>query len=129
MRLGFALANLAVATLLGVGVFLGLPQRWWVVDLPAGLAVVLLFAAGVGLLRPSAWSHAIARSASLFMLVAGGALFAALCLAAAYVWGVHGVLGRGVAIAYVVVVLPVGIWLVLFPAAQLAWLQRDAPSD
>ncbi len=128
-RLGFALGNALVALAVGVGVFAGLPQRWWVVDVPAGLGVALLIASVYGLLRPEGIGRTLARAGALYCLAAGAALFAALCLAAAYAWGIHGVLGRGVAIAYAVIIVPTALWLVLYPAGQLLWLHRALQPD
>lgn len=124
----FAIGNISVALLVAGGVFLALPWRWWVVDAPACLAVVLLLASSVGLLMGKPWGARVLRASAAFLLVAGLALIAALTLAIAFLSGVHGVLGQGVAVGYLVLVAIVVPYLVVFPGVQLVWVhQRPRP--
>ena len=123
MRIALVLANLGVAALLCVGV-VTLPERWWVVDVLGALTVASLVAGAAGLLLRSPRGLRLARAGAVVVLVAGALGVAALCLAAAYVHGVHGVLGRGVAFAYLLLVACSATWLVIFPALQLVWLHR-----
>lgn len=123
VALGFSIANVLLAVFLVVAVFVVLPARWWVVDVPAGLVVALLFGSTVGLLRRDGRGLRVAAAAAAVVLVVGMLAFAALCLAAAFVSGVHGVLGVGVSLAYLLIIVPVWTYLVLLPALQLAWIR------
>ncbi len=123
---GFAAGNVALALVVVFGVFFVLPLRWWAVDVPAGLGAALLVAATVGCLRPSPTTRRLAVAASAALLIIGLAALTAVSLAAAFLNGVHGVLGRGASMLYLLLIIPVGTWLVLFPALQLGWLHRRA---
>ncbi len=124
---GFALANLALALVLAFGVFFVLPTRWWVVDVPSAVVVALMVGAGVGYLRRDRWGLILARIAAAAVLVGGLATFAAITLSTAFLQGVHGVLGKGTSMLFLLLVIPVGTWLVLFPALQLGWLHGQPP--
>lgn len=123
--LGFALAHLLLAGLTLFGVFGVLDQRWWGVDVPAGALSLLLIASAVGFLRRDAKGLQIARIAAWVVLLLGAVTFATLCFAAAFVAGVQGVLGKGVAMAYLLLILPVGTWFVVLPAVELRWIRRQ----
>jgi hypothetical protein len=58
-------------------------------------------------------------------LLLGAVTFGTLCFAAAFVAGVQGVLGKGVAMAYLLLILPVGTWFVVLPAIELRWIRRQ----
>lgn len=123
VALGFSIANVLLAVFVVVAVFVVLPSRWWVVDVPAALVVALLIGSTVALLRKDGRGLQIAQAAAAVVLLVGLAAFTALCMAAAFVSGVQGVLGVGVSIAYMLIIVPVGTYLVLLPALQLAWIR------
>ncbi len=125
----FAIGNLSVAALVAGGVFVALPWRWWVVDAPAGVAIALLLVSSVGLLWGKSWGDDVLRASALLLLVAGLVLVAALTMAISFLTGVHGVLGQGVAVGYLVLVAIVVPYLVVFPSVQLVWIRRRAPAD
>ncbi|MCA9546771.1 MAG: hypothetical protein KC613_20335 [Myxococcales bacterium] len=123
--LGFGLAHLGLAGLITFGIFGVLPSRWWLVDAPAALLTALLLAGAVGVLRRDRLGLKLARASAALVLTIGSVAFATLCIAAAFVAGVQGVLGKGVAMAYLLLILPVGTYLVLLPLVELAWLHRQ----
>lgn len=114
--------DLVAAAVVGLGVFAGLPARWWGVDLPAALVVALLGAAGIGLVGGFGWGRRVARAASLVTLALGLALVTALVVAASYLSGIYGPVGRGGALILVLVAALALPYLIAFPAFQLLWL-------
>jgi hypothetical protein len=126
VRRVFAGFDLASAALLGVGVFVGLPARWWPIDTSAGVVVLLLVASGVGLLAQKPWSTRVARLAALVALAFGLVLTTMLLVTASYLGGIYGAVGKGGAVIMLLVVAMVLPYLVFFPAAQLLWLGPPA---
>ncbi len=122
VRRVFAGSDLASAALLGIGVFVGLPARWWPVDTSAAVVVALLVASGVGLLVQHAWSARVARIAALVALAYGLVLTTMLLVTASYLAGIYGAVGKGGAVIMLLVLAMVLPYLVFFPAAQLLWL-------
>jgi hypothetical protein len=114
--------DLLVAILVAVGVFMGLPARWWLVDGGAVVLIVLLAAAGVGLLLRAPWAEKVARSASIAALAMGLALVATLGVTASYLRGIYGPVGRGGALILVLVAALAIPYLLVFPSLQLLWL-------
>jgi hypothetical protein len=127
----FGAIDLVAALVVGLGVFAGLPARWWVVDLPAAVVMVLLAAGGVGLVMRFGWGEAVARVASFVTLALGLALVTTLVVAASYLSGIYGPVGRGGALILVLVSALALPYLVALPIFQLLWLgppRRSAPS-
>ena len=128
----FGAFDLLAAAIVAFGVFVGLPVRWWVVDVPAVVAIALLATAGVGLVAKKAWSERVARLASFVVLGLGLVLVATLALTASYLGGIYGPVGKGGAVILVLVAALGLPYLVAFPGAQLLWLgpRRDVkPSE
>ena len=122
----FGAGHLGVAALVAAGVFGGLPARWLPVDLPAAFLVVLLAGSGVGLLVRASWAARAARVTSAHVLVVGLALVATLAITASYLAGLYGPVGRGGALVLVLVLALALPYLVVLPAAELAWFARAA---
>lgn len=122
--LAFGIADLVAALLIALGVFGGLPDRWWPVDTVAVLLVALLGAAGVGLVLQAPWVARFARVACAVTLVAGLCSVATLALTASYLGGIYGPVGRGGAIILVLLAALALPYLVIFPSVQLLWLGR-----
>jgi hypothetical protein len=109
-HVSFGTANLVSAVLVGLGVFVGLPTRYWVIDVPAVVVIVLLGAAGGGLLARSAWGAPVARLASIVTLVLGLLLVGTLAVRPVIArstdrWGeggAHADVGGGAGAAYLV---------------------------
>jgi hypothetical protein len=118
----FGTIDLVAALVVALGVFAGLPARWWVVDVPAVVVIALLGAAGAGLLAGAPWGERAARIGSKVTLVLGLALVTALAISASYLSGIYGAVGRGGAVILVLVAALVVPYLIAFPAAQLLWL-------
>jgi len=124
--LGFGTLNLVSAGLAGVGVFGGLPDRYWPVDVTALVLIVLLAVSGAGLLFRTSWSAACARIAAAISLAVGLALVSALAVTASYLAGIYGPVGRGGSIIFVLVLALATPYLVAVPIAELLWLGRTA---
>lgn len=121
-RIAFGATNAGVSALVAWSVFRGLPTRWWVVDDGAFVIVVLLAASSVALLANHRLAEPITRAAAAVTLVLGLALFATLALTASWLYGVYGPVGKGGSALFVLVALMVFPYLVVLPAALLAWV-------
>ena len=121
-QVGFGTVNLVSAVLVGLGVFVGLPTRYWLIDVPAVVVIMLLGAAGVGLLVRRAWGVPVARVASIVTLVLGLLLVGTLAVTVSYLWGIYGPVGRGGAVILTLVAALALPYLVVLPAVQLVWL-------
>jgi hypothetical protein len=120
----FGAIDVVAAGVVVVGVFVGLPARWWVVDVPAALIALLLAAAGAGLLLAAPWGTRVARVASMVALGLGLALVTTLAVTASYLSGIYDAVGRGGAVIFALVAALALPYLVALPAAQLLWLGR-----
>lgn len=118
----FGAIDLVAALVVLVGVFLGLPARWWVVDVPAAAVAALLGASGVGLVLRAPWGERVARVASMVTLAIGLLLVATLAITASYLAGIYDAVGRGGAIILALVAALALPYLVALPASQLLWL-------
>ncbi len=78
VRYAFAAVAVVVAALLLVGVFVGLPARWAVVDVPAALLAIAEIAAAVSLVRWRPTSRRVVRASSAVVLAFGLAFVAVL---------------------------------------------------
>ena len=121
-RVGFGIANLAVAAFVVVGVFRLLPTRWWVVDVGAVIVALLLGSSGVALLAKSKVAESLTRLASALVLGIGLVLFAAIVSTAAWIAGVYGQVGVSGAIIFGLVAALVLPYVVVLPAVELAWI-------
>jgi hypothetical protein len=121
-QVGFGTVNLVSAVLVGLGVFVGLPTRYWLIDVPAVLVMVLLGVAGGGLLARRAWGVPVARIASSVTLVLGLLLVGTLAVTVSYLRGIYGPVGRGGALILTLVAALALPYLVVLPAVQLVWL-------
>jgi hypothetical protein len=121
-QVGFGVVNLVSAVLVGLGVFVGLPTRYWLIDVPAVVVIVLLGAAGGGLLARRAWGASVARVASIVTLVLGLLLVGTLAVTVSYLRGIYGPVGRGGALILTLVAALALPYLVVLPAVQLVWL-------
>ena len=118
----FGAIDLGAAAVVALGVFAGLPSRWWPIDVGAVVLIVLLGAAGIGLLARTSWAARVARIASIVTLVAGLALIATLAVTASYLSGIYGPVGRGGGIILLLVAALALPYLVALPVSQLYWL-------
>lgn len=121
-RVGFGITNVAVSGLVALGVFQGLPTRYWVVDGGALAVIALMGASGTALLANHRHKEALTRWASGLVLALGLTLFAALVVTASWLSGVYGPVGKGGAAIFVLVAALTLPYLVVLPAAELAWV-------
>lgn len=121
-RIGFGIANVAVAVFVVAGVFRFLPTRWWVVDTGAAIVGLLLGASGVALLAKASVAEKLTRIASGLVLVIGLALVTALVSTAGWIAGVYGQVGASGAIIFGLVGALVLPYVVVLPAVELAWI-------
>jgi hypothetical protein len=118
----FGSLDLLAALVVLLGVFKGLPARWWVVDVPAVVVAALYVAAGVGLWIRAGWGERLARAASIVALGLGLLLVATLAVTASYLSGIYGPVGQGGAVILALVAALGLAYLVALPASQLLWL-------
>ena len=123
-RLAFGFFDLVAACVVTLGVFRGLPSRWWPVDFGAAALALLLAVSGVGLMLGKPWAARVARAASFVTLGVGLVLVAALALTASYLAGIYGPVGQGGALILVLVAALGLPYLVVLPASQLIWLGK-----
>ncbi len=121
-RIGFGVANLAVATFVVVGVFRFLPTRWWLVDTGAVIVGLLLGSSGLALLAKAPVAEPLTRIASGLVLTIGLALFTAIVTTAGWIGGVYGQVGASGAIIFGLVGALVLPYVVVLPAVELAWI-------
>jgi len=121
-QVGFGMVNLVSAVLVGLGVFVGLPARYWLIDVSAVVVMVLLGLAGGGLLGRRAWGAPMARVASSVTLILGLLLVGTLAVTVSYLRGIYGPVGRGGALMLTLVAALTLPYLVVLPAVQLVWL-------
>jgi hypothetical protein len=121
-RIGFGIANVAVAVFVAAGVFRLLPTRWWVVDAGAVVVALLLGASGVALLARHPLAERLTRIAAAIVLALGIALFSAIALTASWISGVYSQVGTSGAIIFGLVAALVLPYVVVLPAVELAWI-------
>lgn len=119
----FGIADLVIAAVVALGVFVGLPSRWAPVDAAAVVLTGAQVAAGVGLLAARAWAPRVARAASALALALGLGLVTVLGITASWLSGVYGPVGAGGAVVLVLVAALALPYLVVLPLVQLVWLR------
>lgn len=119
-----AVAQLLVAALLLIGIWVALPARYaWVDGAGSGLAG-LYAVSGVGLLLRRRWARALALFASWLALALGAAAVTALAFSIAHLVGQYGPVGQGGAMLMGTIAALIVPYLVGLPVLQLAWLRR-----
>lgn len=124
----FGVADVLTGGLVAVGVFAGLPARWWPVDLGAGLLAGLDVAAGVALLVGVRWAPRLVRVACAVALALGLFVVTVGAVTASWLSGVYGPVGKGGALILGLVAALVLPYAVALPLAQLLWL-RSRPGE
>jgi hypothetical protein len=118
--------QLAVGVGLLVGVWVGLPARYWPIDVLGTALAGSCVIAGAGLIAKRAWAPKIARVVSWITLGSGLLLTTALASAIAHLAGSYGPVGAGGAALMGTIALLVLPYLVGLPLLQLSWLRRAA---
>ena len=119
---GFGSVDLLSAVVIYVAVFEGLPTRYFPIDAAATAVILLLGAAGVGLVANKSWGPMVARVASVVTLGLGLALVATLAVTVSYLSGIYGPVGRGGGLILGLSAALAIPYVVALPAAQLVWL-------
>jgi hypothetical protein len=125
----FGVADVLTGALVAVGVFAGLPARWWPVDVGAGLLAALDVAAGVALLVGVRWAPRLAQGACAVALVLGLFTVTMGAVTASWLAGVYGPVGAGGALILALVAALALPYTVALPIAQLVWLRPRADQD
>lgn len=125
----FGAADVLAAGLVAVGVFAGLPARWWPVDVGAALLVAADVAAGVALLAGARWAPRLVRAACAVALALGLFVVTIAAVTASWLSGVYGPVGKGGALILALVAALVLPYAVALPLAQLVWLRPRGGED
>jgi hypothetical protein len=118
-----AAAQLLLALLLSIGIWLALPARWAWVDVPGSLLALGALVSGVALSLRTRWALRLARAVLWAELVIGTLLASLLAISAAQLSGSYGPVGAGGALLLVIIAVLVLPYLVVFPVLQLRWLR------
>jgi hypothetical protein len=126
MRL-YGVLDLTFATFYAWLGFVLTPSRSTAFNLTLGTVCVMLAAAGVGLLLRARWGRVVAIAASLALLLFSAVVIVLLVASSAYLRGVYGALGQGMAVLALVVAALVLEGFALLPLFQLRFLlgRRD----
>jgi hypothetical protein len=119
-----AIAQLFLSLLVLGGVWIALPARWLVVDVPGSLLGLAAGVSALGLFKRARWARRIARWVIWSELLIGTATASLLGLSAAQLAGSYGPVGAGGALLLIVIALLVLPYLVVLPALQLRWLRE-----
>jgi hypothetical protein len=119
----FGAADVVTGGLVAVGVFAGLPSRWWPVDAAAASLAALEVAAGLALVAGVSWAPRVARAACAVALALGLFTVTMAAVTASWLSGVYGPVGKGGAVILALVAALVLPYLVALPLAQLVWLR------
>jgi hypothetical protein len=125
-RLTFGVGHVLTALVVALGVFAGLPSRWWPVDTAAVVLVALHLAAAAGLLLAAPWGQRMARATCAVALALGLFLVTVLAVTAGWLSGVYGPVGRGGSIILGLVAALALPYLVVLPLVELVWLRPRA---
>jgi hypothetical protein len=120
-----AVAQLVVAGLLAIGIWVALPARYIWVDLLGSALAALYLASAIALTARRAWARRLASVASWVGLVLGLVTVTLLSLSVAHLSGQYGPVGRGGALLMGTIAALVLPYLVGLPLLQLRWLRRS----
>ena len=115
---------LAIAALWGYVLVALAPGRSTVVNVALAATLILCLGGGVGLLSGRAFGRWLALTASTMLLLVGLGIIAALVVGFAYLRGIYGPLGRGLAWGSLVIVALLVEGFVLPALFQLRFLLR-----
>jgi len=104
--------------------FVFTPGRSTTFNLALALICVVLFAAGIGLLIDARWGRPLARIACWSLLAFSAIVVLLLVVSSAYLRGVYGPLGQGMAVMTLLVAALVVEGFALLPVFELRALAR-----
>jgi hypothetical protein len=122
LRMLFTCYLLVLAAAIVLGVFVALPARFWVVDVPAALLTIAAAGSALGLALGSLWGLELARRTGQFALLTGFALLAGLANGVTALRAVYGPLGQGGVLVFLLIMLLVIPYLIVVPALMLLWI-------
>ena len=118
-------ADLAFAALYAWLGFVVAPSRWRWWNATLAVVVALLLVAGIGLIARAGWARKLAIATHAALLLVGAIAIALLVASAAYLRGVYGPIGEGLAgVSLVAAALLVELFGIL-PVVQLRFLLRE----
>ncbi len=120
-----AIAQLFLALMLACGIWIALPARYWLVDVPGTALAIVYAASALGLLTKRSWALRLARAVSWVALVLGAVVVSALAMVASQLWGLYGPVGAGGAVLMATVAALLLPYLVGLPVLQLVWLTDE----
>src|SRR6185295_16940090 len=120
----FAIGNVVVALVIGLGAFGALPVRPTWVGVAAVVLIVALASSSVVLLRRgrSVWFDRITKVAGASLLAAGVAVTGTITLALTFARAVAGAGAGPGRLFFAVALLVVAPYMVIYPAGLLLWL-------
>lgn len=121
--------DLAFAALYAYVGFVFTPGRSTPFNLGLGLVCALLTTAGVGLLLGARWGRVAAIAASVVLLLFAAAVIVALVISSAYLRGIYGALGQGMAAICLAIAALIVEAFALLPLFQLRFLLGRASSS
>jgi hypothetical protein len=126
MRGVFIGQQLLTATAVGLGVFRGLPLRYWPVDMGAGLIVLSAILCAFALAGSPAWERTVVRVVAIAQLGAGCTLLVLLGSGVAALRATYGPLGQGGVLVYFLLMVLLLPYLIVAPALLLLWVGPKA---
>jgi hypothetical protein len=118
----FAILDLAFAALHGWIGFAVAPSRAVAFQVALAIVIALELAAGVGLLVGARWARSVGIAMSVVLLAFAGVVLLLLVASAAYLRGVYGALGQGMAVLSLVAAALAVQLFALVPFFQLRFL-------
>jgi hypothetical protein len=102
--------------------FVFTPGRSAVFNAALALVVAVLALAGLGLLTGVRWARAVAVLASILLLTFAAVVVSLLVASSAYLSGIYGAIGRGMAVITMIIAAVVVEAFALLPLFQLRFL-------
>jgi hypothetical protein len=116
--------DLAFAALYGWIGFSVAPGRSTAFSVALGILIALLVVAGAGLIAEQGWARRLAIAVSIAQLAFAAVVVLLLVASAAYLKGVYGSLGQGIALVTVLIAALVVEGFALLPIFQIRFLLK-----
>jgi hypothetical protein len=114
--------DLVFAAVYGWFGFVFTPGRSAVFNAVLGLVVAVLALAGIGLIAGVRWARALGVLASILLLAFAAVVVSLLVASSAYLSGIYGAIGRGMAVITLIIAAVVVEAFALLPLFQLRFL-------
>lgn len=123
-RTAITCAQALIGALLSIGIWFGLPARYWPVDVLGTLLSLGALLTAAMLASGARAAVAVTRAVLWAELVLGSLCVSLLAASIAQLWGSYGPVGSGGALLMGTIACLVLPYLVALPALQLVWLRR-----